>query len=274
MGEPHTDLSSSPLADSFDRMAQMKDDLYLFARLGKPDGDGWIPMSRLAEDGKLVREQLRLVKEKWNLKNRDAAIGVVGGLAWQAVGATLFVYATERRVPDLSPDNVMLRFVDGGLAEVAFVESRFAAIVGDLEVRSATAIFEDEDGLRSHFREGIEAMIEPVVNEVRAATRVGKRTMWNRTSDLIGQRLLQFGEVVGDKSWCGREAEKLVKSPGSPLDGATRFFVVEHEGREEVCIVRGCCCHGYKDPEHGYCGTCPLLSQEERERLAIEAMTG
>lgn len=158
--------------------------------------------------------------------------------------------------------------------EAAFVSGRFAALAGDSEVESATAVFEDGDGLRSHLRDGIEGTISPVVDNVRAAMRVSKRTMWNRASDLIGQRMLHFGESVADKVWCGYEAERLVKAAGSPLDGATRFFVVEHGGREEVRIVRGCCCHGYKDPEHGYCGTCPLLSQEERERIAYEAMSG
>ncbi|MDQ3508545.1 MAG: hypothetical protein M3494_11105 [Actinomycetota bacterium] len=116
MTGPRDGFSTFPLAPSFERMAEMRDELYLFARLGTPDGDGWVSMSRLAEDGEVVREQLRIMKEKWDLDNRSTAIGVVGGLAWQVVGAALFVYATERRVPDLSPDNVMLRIADGGLA--------------------------------------------------------------------------------------------------------------------------------------------------------------
>jgi hypothetical protein len=274
MRDTKTDLAASPLAPSFERMAEMKDDLYLFARLGMPDGDGWLPMSRLMDDGEFVGRQLRIMKEKWDVNNRNAAIGIVGGLAWQVGGAALFVYATERRVPDLSPENVRIHLVEGGLAEVAFVSGSFAALATDSQSGNATALFADESGLRGHLREGIEGMLSPAVDNVRAAMRVSKRTMWNRASDLIGQRMLQFGETVVDKSWCGHEAERLVKSSGSPLDGATRFFVVERGGRDEVCLVRGCCCHAYKDPEHGYCGTCPLLSQEERERLALEAMSG
>lgn len=274
MRDTKTDLAASTLAPSFERMAEMKGDLYLFARLGAPEDEGWLPISRLMDDGDFVGGQLHAIKEKWNLDNRNAAIGIVGGVAWQVGGAALFVYATERRVPDLSPDNVMIRLVDGGLAEAAFVSGRFAALAGDPESEYATTLFDDEGGLRGHLREGIEGMLSPVVDNVRAAMRVSKRMMWNRASDLIGQRMLQFGETVADRSWCGHEAERLVKSSGSPLDGATRFFVVERGGREEVCLVRGCCCHGYKDPEHGYCGTCPLLSQEERERMALEAMSG
>lgn len=275
MKNTKSDLSESPLAASFERMAKMKDELYLFARLGVPDDEGWVSMSRLTGDGEFVGEQLRTMKEKWNVDNRSAAIGVLGGLAWQVGGAALFLYATENRVPDLSPENVMLRFEDGGLAEVAFASGRFASLASDSEAGSADVLFEDGDGLRRYLRGGIEGMLSPAVGRIRVSLRVSKRTMWNRASDLVGQRLLQFGNLgVADKAWCGNEAERLVKSSGSPLDGATRFFAVEHCGREEVFIVRGCCCHGYKDPEHGYCGTCPLLSQEERERLAHEAMAG
>jgi hypothetical protein len=266
--------AASPLARPFARMAGMKDELYLFARLGAPEDDGeWVSLSKEIEDGELVGEQLRTMKEEWEVDNRGAAIGVVGGLAWQVGGAALFVYATERRVPDLSPENVLLRLEQGGIAEVAFASGRFSALASDPDSDAASAVFESEDGMRDHLREGLEAAISPVVDHVRSHLRVSKRTMYNRASDLLGQRLLQFGDTgVADGEWCGREAERLVRSPDSPLDGATRFFAVENGGRREVFIVRGCCCHGYKHPEHGYCDSCPLLSQEELERRASEAL--
>ncbi len=75
---PRIDPSGSPLAPSFERMMEMKDELYLFARLGiPPDGDGWVSMSRLTEDGEFVREQLLLMKEKWDLDSRNAANAVL-----------------------------------------------------------------------------------------------------------------------------------------------------------------------------------------------------
>lgn len=272
------DLSASPLAASFERLAALKEELYLNARLGLPSGapedNSWTPLRKLTEDGESLREHLRLMRERWDLSNRNAAIGVVGHLVWQVGGAAIFLYATERRVPDLSPENITLRLADGGIEEVAFTSGRFAALSNDPASESAVATFEDEDGLRGWLREGLERMLDPVISEVRAATRVGKRTMYNRAADLAAQRMMGMDGVTGDGAWCGREAEKLVKSPDSPLDGATRFFTVEHEGREEIFLVRGCCCHAYKEPEHGYCGTCPLLSQEELEKRAAEAMAG
>lgn len=270
-------MNTSPLAPAFERMARMKEELYLNARLfdgTPPKGDGWVSMRRLMEDADFLREQLALIKGRWDLDNRGSAIGVVGNLVWQVGGAAIFVYATGRRVPDLSPENIALRLADGDLEEVAFTKDGFAALADDPASESAALTFKDEDGLRDHLRRRLEGILEPVITEVRAATKVGKRTMWNRAADLAAQRLLQVGEITGDRAWCGREAEKLIKEPGSPFKGPTGFFTVRHEGRKEIFLVRGCCCHGYKDPEHGYCGTCPLLPQDERERRAVEELAG
>lgn len=273
MSEVRTDLSGSPLAESFERMAKIQEGLYLFARLGvPPEDDGWISMRGLLSDKDFLRECIGLYRKKWDLDNRTSAIGFVGNIVWQAGGAALLLYATERRVPDLSPRNIAFRLPEGGVEEAAFTTGRFAALAEDPASGNATATFEDEDGLREYLREGLEKLMEPVIDEVRAATKVGKRTMWNRTADLAAQRLFQIGEATGERAWCGREAERLVKAPESPLNGATRFFTIEHEGREEVFLVRGCCCHAYKNPAHGYCGNCPLLTREELERRAVEEM--
>ncbi|MBZ0316210.1 MAG: (2Fe-2S)-binding protein [Anaerolineae bacterium] len=53
---------------------------------------------------------------------------------------------------------------------------------------------------------------------------------------------------------------------GSPLRGKTGVIWIEHHGHPHPFLQRGACCLSYKVPEYGYCSTCPLLSQEEREQ--------
>lgn len=272
MSETRKTPEAPPLTETFGWLSRLREDLYLNARIGVPDGgEEWISAGESLANGDLLRDQLRRTREKWDLNNRDTAIGVVGGLAWQVGGAAVFCYATARRVPDLAPESLALRYADGDLEEVAFSEG-FAALAGDPAAEKALAVFNHEDALLGWLRRGLEQLLEPTVSEVRKATRVSARTLWGRATDLLAQTFLELGPYSGDQDWCGAQAEKLVKAPESPFNGNTEFFTVEHAGTREVFMTRAICCHGYKDPEHGYCDSCPVLTQEDRERLALEEL--
>jgi len=266
--------AASPLAASFERLAEIEEELYLSARFGESPERDWVPLPRILEDRQFLREQLRLVREKWDLDNRNTAIGVVGRVVWHVGGAAIALYATERRVPNLSPENLSLRLTDGDLDGAAFLSGGFAAVSGDPARDEAVAVFEDEDGLAEWMRAGLEGLLEPLISGLHAETRVGRRVLWGRSADMISQRFLGMGKLLGDRIRLGEQAERFVKSPGSPLNGNTGFFTVEHQGRKAVFFTRGVCCQGYKYPGSGYCGSCLLLSREEREQRAVAELAG
>jgi hypothetical protein len=250
-------------------------DLYVPASIGTQGGEGWVSAGEIVGDaGAFVREQLRGARARPGFVKRDAAMSLVGDIPWWVWGAAILLYATERRVPDLSPRNVLLRYEAGYLEEAAFASGDFAALARDPEAASAARVFADEGTMRDWMRACLERLLSPLVPEVRAVTRVGERTLWGRASDLVAQRFLWTGELCGDWPWCGREAEAFVKAPGSPLNRNNAFFDVEHAGRRGVFMRRSVCCQEYRSPGGDQCEQCPMLPQAERVRRAREVLSG
>lgn len=266
---------SATLAETFERQACPLRELYIPARLGSPEGEGWVPAREITRDaGAFVRERLREAAADPGFDRRETAIDLAGDLAWWAWGAVVLIYATERRVPDLSPPNLLLRYEGGGLVEVAFASGCFAALADDPRSGAASEVFESEAAMRHRMRERLEELLGALIPAIRAETRVGERTLWGRASDLVAQRFLWTGELCGDWLWCGREAEAFVKAPGSPLNRNNGFFEVEHAGRSGVFMRRGVCCQEYRGPGGEHCEQCPVLPQQERERRAREVLSG
>lgn len=268
-------MASAAFAGTFARQAHPLRELYIPARLGSPRGEGWRSVREIQrEPGAFVRDQLAAAASEPGFDRRETAIDLAGDLAWWAWGAAVLFYATERRVPDLSPRDLLLRYECGGLGEVAFASGRFAALADDPDSGLASEIFAEEAGLRNRMRERLEEILRALIPEVRAATRVGERTLWSRASDLVAQRFLWTGELCGGWLWCGREAEAFVKAPGSPLNRNNAFFEVEHAGRSGVFMRRSVCCREYRRSGGDHCEQCPMLPHRELERRAREVLSG
>lgn len=263
-------------AGVFERLAGAMRDLCVPAACGRPpDAESWLSARDVVEDpGAFVRAQLNNSGARSAGAVRDVAIDLAGDVSWRAWGAPILFYAVERRVPDLAPGNVLLRYESGYLAEVAFPGGRFAALAGDPLAGEAARVFGREAEMRRWMRESLEDLLGPLIREIRAATRVGERTLWGRASDLAAQRFLWTGELCGDWAWCGVEAEAFVKAEGSPLNRNNAFFEVEHGGRRGAFMRRSVCCREYRAPGGGHCEQCPLLPRQELERRALEVLAG
>lgn len=266
------DVATSPLAETLERVDPEK--YYFGMKLGVV-GESWRRADSLArDDGEFLAAQMERTRTKWDLNNRDTAISLTGGYAWQVGGPAAVCYVLSRRVPDISPENLALRFdEDGGIAEAAVIGSRFAALPSDPAASHPDAVVLDsEAALLGWLRVRLEAGIEPLVVAVRSRMRISRRTLWSRAADLVTDAFLTAGFDTPDQARYAADADAFISTPGSPLRGNTGFFVVERDGRRGAFMTRAVCCHGYKDPEHGYCNSCPMLSQEERERLAVEEL--
>jgi hypothetical protein len=265
-----------PLRKTLDLVDREK--YYFDLKLGAPDGapgGAYETVDSLTRDGgRALARLMGLAQTRWKLSNRDAALAVVGEYAWGVGGPAIACYVLSRRVPDISPENVALRHdADEGLWEAALLRGRFAALPQDPAAGHPDAVVLDgESALLDWMRERLVAGIEPLLDAVRRHARVGKRGAWARVSDYAADAFLMAGWDTEDQARCAADAEAFVASPNSPLRGKTGFFVVEHRGRRGAFITRGVCCQGYKDPEHGNCDSCPMLTQEEREKRAIQSL--
>lgn len=269
------DLCDPVLVRTFEKLAGTMRDLYVPAGLGAPEGEGWFSVGEIVEaPGPFVLARLEESGARTAPEVRDTAIDLAGDVPWRAWAAPILLYAAERRTPDLSPENVLLRYEAGYLGEVAFRSQRFAALAGDPRAGEAARVFGDEDEMRRWMRESLEGVLGSLVPEIRAATRVGERTLWGRASDLAAQRFLWTGELLGDWPWCGGEAEAFVKAEGSPLKRNNAFFAVEHAGQRGVFMRRSVCCQEYRSVGGEHCEQCPMLPRQELEKRAREVLAG
>ncbi|MGH3086617.1 MAG: hypothetical protein ACRDSJ_04785, partial [Rubrobacteraceae bacterium] len=100
---------------------------YFGMKLGTVE-DGWVTAASLVENGgKMLFEQLDLAKARYEMDNRSVGMSMPGTYGWAVGGPAVACYVLARRVPDISPENVALRF-GGDRVEVALVRERFAVL--------------------------------------------------------------------------------------------------------------------------------------------------
>jgi hypothetical protein len=243
------------------------------ARLGLPAG-GWIGAAALTGDAALAEVQSERAMERWNLTRQKAGAYLMGSYAWQVSGLASACYVLGGRVPDVSPGNLAFPLDDHGLVSgVALIGGNFACLPDDPDRESPHAtVLPDEEAQLGWLRERLEAGLEPLAAVLQERTGARARTLWNRASDMVAHAFLLMAGEAEDPLRCGVRVETLVKTPGSPLRANNAFFTVEHAGRGRVFMTRSVCCQAYRSAGYGYCDSCPVLSQRERERRAREEL--
>lgn len=245
---------------------------YHFDLKPRPSEGGYETVFSLVRDGgRPLALLMGRARARWGLGGRDSALAQVGGYAWGVGGPAVASYVLSRRVPDVSPENVALRFdAGGGLSEVALIRQRFAVLPSDPAADHPNAVvLDDEAALLGWMRGRLVGGIEPLLEAARGHVRLGRRAAWVRVSDYAAYAFLMVGWDAGDQARYAADAEAFVTAPGSPLRGRTGFFVVESGSRRGAYLTRGVCCQAYKEPGHDNCDSCPMLTQGERERRAV-----
>ncbi|MCA3748827.1 MAG: (2Fe-2S)-binding protein [Rubrobacter sp.] len=263
-------MSRSPLAEALGLIDPERH--YFRMRPVAGDGEGWVPATVLTSNEELAFRQIRRAQERWDLRRREAAAYLVGSYAWGVGGPAVAAYVLARRVPDLSPENVLVRLDEGGgIPEAAVRTGRFATLASDPAAGHPEAVpLPGEPALLGWMRERLIAGLDPLVSLVCGVTRVGGRTLWGRAADLLAQSFLMVGGDTPDQVGYMEDARAFVS--GLPFGERVSFFVVERGRQRRAFMTRSVCCQAYRNPEYGYCDSCPALSQEERERRAAEEL--
>jgi ferric iron reductase protein FhuF len=238
-------------------------------RIGWPAEPGWL-------DAAGVREQLdRLM----------AVIGVRYGTTDQTLtgtfflntyvravaGAALVSLATERRVPDVSSENLAFRFgPDGTVHQLALALPSFAALPADQDADHPDAIIlPDPTALRLWLRERlINGHLTDLIPLLQVRTRRGPRALWGTASDMCAGVLAILAAVEGSmKTAAALDAEsRAFLATGPPLIEGPAFCPVMHAGQLAAGWQRLTCCLGYQLPGYGLCTSCPCVTPGERAR--------
>ncbi|GAB3210554.1 IucA/IucC family C-terminal-domain containing protein [Marinactinospora thermotolerans] len=237
-----------------------------------PAGPGWV---RLDELPARVPDLLDLLTEVSCGGNRTSASAFLAAdLGHQLVSfAAGTVYLTAR-APLPSADRLWVRVHESGrLYQVALQRPDVAVLPGDpMARRPGVEVVEDEDALDLRFMSAIVAVLEPVVEAVRAHTRYGTRQQWGMIADAAYQALLTLSAEIGRDQ---REGwERAARMVGHLNAGTPRAITrqrpfplrLAEKDTDRLFLVRGGCCFYYRYGD-AKCATCPLEADDQRERV-------
>lgn len=242
--------------------------------------DGWIAVDELADGGYVDRWLDEVGRGSTYGHRQAAAVKLVDGLAQALLGFTVQSVYLAGVAPDLSPDNVWLRWGNGRVNGVALTGPAAAmdvtgpaAVSGEVTASGVIAL-QDRDALDRWIAPRIAATFGPALTRIRALTRLGMRNLWGRVIDIVYAQTLRAAKDLGyDTHAAWDRAAVLADAIGAVVPRGQirpRPFPVhgtDQAGQEwdGTWLVFGTCCFLYKaSPDIAPCNVCPLRPDHGR----------
>lgn len=270
----------------------------LNARLDKPvlsigtAGSEWARIADLGEPGNGLLDEMLASQsafaEGLGAKGEAAyLIGRYSRLLALAVVPSLLIAGV---LPDFAPDRLAIRLEPYALefegrnviakrVHLRFLNSSFQTDDANL-AKAGGCHVAGREALTARLREGLEAHFAPLIERVRAATRLAATAQWRLIGDSFGAVFLEAGQEAGRPEQAKEEAIAVLKHPGSPLKNAQmHFFDLELSAPPAAPLrrtfrARGGCCRFYTAKGGRLCSTCVLRDPASRDAMLLDAMRG
>ncbi|GAA3763621.1 (2Fe-2S)-binding protein [Salinactinospora qingdaonensis] len=241
----------------------------------EPHGQEWVRADRAPQRVPELIELLRSAACQGHQVSAAAVLAAnLGRYVFGFAAATAYLTG---RAPGLSAPRVWLRFSpSGGIDELALRPAATAVLHSDPMAQfSGTVVVDDEAALDHWFIRSAVTTLTPILAAVRDYTRFGTRPQWSMAADSLYWALLLASDEVGRDQWAAWDrATRMVgyincgKHRVTPRQRAFPLTLARRppERPERLFLVRGGCCFYYKYAET-MCASCPLSSDEDRERL-------
>lgn len=275
--------TAHPLAEALNRIGQLE----IVADVGMMEGT-YFSANRWAHDDISHLEQAlaKQASDYPDMDKRTQASYFINEYAWDVPLSALASYLMTKRVPDVSRDNVALRFVtyqweeDGESGEAERLNARylsgtFACLADDVAATHPDAVVvADDTALLNWLRVRIEAHMQPIIERVYRLSNLSKNAQWRLVADACAGQLLNLGKRIGQVDQAQAEGLALVKAPASQLNNPqTGYITLTCAGHTDTFRERGGCCRYYTvSAEGNYCGTCVLRTPENRKQLFLDYM--
>lgn len=224
-------------------------------RRGGP-GEGWFAVTELlAEDGapavllSRIRGMFEVpadhIRAEWLFESYARAVADLG---------VSFIVA-ERRLPRLDPANLLMASMGGLIAGTA-VTTTDMTVTADDPVAGGQGITRADgwQDLAGEFRQGFEALVEPMVAWMVGHRLRQEKTLWAAAADRLAQSIVWCGRAFDEQDFARKLARELLDRPGPmmiPLETGI-------DGRGEEQHLRSTCCLAYRAAGGGLCFACPL----------------
>jgi ferric iron reductase protein FhuF len=263
-------MTLHPLYQTMEQL-QAANDEFRTHLLNTPDTEaGWLEVTALTSDRTTHLQELfaRVVKRFPTNDKRAPAALWFGHYAFAVEAVAIACYLAARRVPDMTPEKVAVRFdADGEMGAFAWGSPRFIGLPTDPEAAHLDCrVVDSMDALQFVLREQIVGHLTPVINAVSARAHFGKPGMWALAADYCAHAFVWVSGMMGDEAGGVAEARLLAATP-SPLSRKRDFILVEQSGLSYPLVDRTSCCLYYKCDSGEYCSSCPHRPKEERVEL-------
>ncbi|MCS6828834.1 MAG: (2Fe-2S)-binding protein [Caldilinea sp.] len=276
-------LVEHPLRRTFARIGHMH--RYIQVRLGETDEVGWIAPIDLFTPGAVALQKMIDAAQK---RLRTEAANIIAGALlqeyqWPLIASAIAGFLIDRRVPDMSLQNVRLRLPsqESKTQEVhesiAYCCGRFAALPDDPAADHPDAwIVPDPDALRAYLRAGIEAHMGWVIGRLSQYLGCSERGLWPYVTDRCGGMLcwlMQQQQRTAASEDIEEEFQALLKVSGSPLNNKKAgLFALTYRDCTRVFLNRATCCFWYKTEGGDYCANCPHRTQTDRHQRLLQSI--
>jgi ferric iron reductase protein FhuF len=253
------------LTDTLGRIARLGDGYDLQA---SPQPDGWLRADRLIRGGEDFERVLARLSADTSDPKAGRAIGsrfvlLYLRFLWPVVAA----FALERRVPDVSAANLLVRLDEAGWpAAFALAEPRFAVLESDPAAIQASFVAADEAELLGWLHEhAIDANAAPLIEVIRARLLTSGTALWGNVAAAFAHPLLwHVQHVAPEATAVVRDAEALLSLREGPrLDEQVRLLRVVQDDEEWTVHARRTCCLRWCLPGESRCADCPLVREPE-----------
>jgi Ferric iron reductase FhuF-like transporter len=225
------------------------------------DAPGWVPATHLLTRSGAA-DLLDAAKQRWSAQPPAAA-----ALAWKAYAywvslPAVLGYAAARRVPVLTPDNVLVHYTGHQpFLRIALRRPAVAVLAGDTAALDDPVAFDssagaglrvvaDDAALLAVLRQTLaDQHLSPVLESIRELVRVGRRTLWGSVASAVAHGLSRAADVL----------------PGPVLEtAATLLSTLDGEDLVELVpqpdgglyVQRRTCCLAFSLPEPKICAGC------------------
>ena len=226
----------------------------LVRRRDRP-ADGWFPASELAGNAALPALLSRVrgmngppedhIRAEWMLESLARAVADLAGS----------FMVSSKRLPDLSPDNVLLAAEGGLIRATGVLGPRMSVLPGDpAEGLEGVTVAEDWRQMADWLRAGFIGLLEPAVTWADENGLRPAKTVWHAAADRLAQSLIWSAEAFENPAFARQLAEHVINGDERlriPLETAEDDYDREYH-------LRTTCCLAYRTPEGGLCQACPL----------------
>ena len=237
---------------------------------------GWIDGTDLrdAHAGPLHALLLRIGEVARTTDRRTIAASFALRFGWSSALA-IAPYLQSRWVPDIALDNVSFAFGRSTAFErAALHEVRGVMVAGDPRAADASiSTVPDANALRRALRDALVAQAAPVVATLEQWSGFARRGTWGQLTSAWAAQFMAIAEPRDDQRDLAPELDAFFAGDDIVAAMRPRMQAVSVDGAIRLYQRRASCCRMYLLPGGSLCTSCPLVGDEERQKLFVATLS-